>query len=374
MVPAESRFEKLTVSRNSRLKKQKTKEVEKMAVEKSVFINNDQINSFLSQNYGFENNEIFRINEGSANCYKIINKHGEFFLKEFQKKFDRQTLKREIEICKIVQDIGVTTSEFVAAKNDDYILEHKGHCFHLQKYIDGYMFERNNFNDPLLFESAEILGKIHLGLSGVDFLPNGFPEEWFEGWSKEKSIKKHELIIENIINSQRDRTEKIKILEACETKIRLLKKYNDDHLKYSKLKRVNSHGDYNNLQILCDQSKEKIIAIIDFSSAAYVPAVWEIIRSYSYSAKECIDGSNINFQKFKKFIDKYLNNSILDLFDVANMAGFYYYNLLRSTYGLTSENKKLVEFAFWRTKLCEYLSTNYQDIDSFLESVYKGVL
>ena len=55
-VPAESRFEKLTVSRNSRLKKQKTKEVEKMAVEKSVFINNDQINSFLSQNYGFENN------------------------------------------------------------------------------------------------------------------------------------------------------------------------------------------------------------------------------------------------------------------------------------------------------------------------------
>ena len=46
-VPAESRFEKLTVSRNSRLKKQKTKEVEKMAVEKSVFNNNDQINSFL---------------------------------------------------------------------------------------------------------------------------------------------------------------------------------------------------------------------------------------------------------------------------------------------------------------------------------------
>lgn len=116
-----------------------------MAVEKSVFINNNQINIFLSQNYGFKNNEIFRINEGSANCYKIINKHGEFFLKEFQKKFDRQSIKREIEICKIVQDIGVPTSEFIVSKNDGYILEHKGHCFHLQKYIDGYMFERNNF-------------------------------------------------------------------------------------------------------------------------------------------------------------------------------------------------------------------------------------
>ena len=34
-----------------------------MAVEKSVFINNDQINAFLTQNYGFENNEIFRIKE-----------------------------------------------------------------------------------------------------------------------------------------------------------------------------------------------------------------------------------------------------------------------------------------------------------------------
>lgn len=100
-VPAESRFEKLTVSRNSRLKKQKTKEVEKMAVEKSVFINNDQINSFLSQNYGFENNEIFRINEGSANCYKIINKHGEFFLKEFQKNSIDKRLNVKLKYVKL---------------------------------------------------------------------------------------------------------------------------------------------------------------------------------------------------------------------------------------------------------------------------------
>ena len=119
-------------------------------------------------------------------------------------------------------------------------------------------------------------------------------------------------------------------------------------------------------------TKNKINAVIDFSSAASVPAVWEIIRSYSYGAKECINGSNIDLIKFKEYIEKYLKYSKLDLFDISNMAGFYYYNLLRSTYGLNSENRNLNDFAVWRTGLCKYLSESYNDIDLYLFNEFSG--
>ena len=203
-------------------------------------------------------------------------------------------------------------------------------------------------------------------------MPEGFPDKWFEDWTIEKSLKKHKDILESIKASKRTTEEKEKIIEACQEKINLLKIYNKDYLKYKNLKIVNSHGDYSRLQILCDIAKNKINAVIDFSGAASVPAVWEIIRSYSYGAKECINGSNIDLIKFKKYIEKYLKYGKLDLFDISNMAGFYYYNLLRSTYGLNSENRNLNDFAIWRTGLCKYLSESYNDIDLYLFNEFRG--
>ena len=343
-----------------------------MSVERSVFSDNSELAMFLRKNYGMEDCFVLKIDEGSANCYKIENARGSFFLKEFQKKFDRCSIEREIEVCKLVRDIGVPTSEFIAGLDNKYVFEYNGHCFHLQKFIEGYMFAGNDFNDEVLYESAELLGKINLGLANIDFLPEGFPDKWFEDWTIEKSLKKQKDILESIKASKRTTEEKEKIIEACQEKINLLKIYNKDYLKYKNLKIVNSHGDYSRLQILCDIAKNKINAVIDFSGAASVPAVWEIIRSYSYGAKECINGSNIDLIKFKKYIEKYLKYGKLDLFDISNMAGFYYYNLLRSTYGLNSENRNLNDFAIWRTGLCKYLSESYNDIDLYLFNEFRG--
>ncbi len=226
-------------------------------------------------------------------------------------------------------------------------------------------------NDTILFESAEILGKIHLGLKDIDYLADGFPKDWFYDWSVEKSISKHKKIIFDTKNSNSKYADKI--VNACEIKIDLLNEYCDDYLKYSKLTKVNSHGDYNHLQILCDTKQDRIKAIIDFSSAECIPAVWEIIRSYSYGASECSD-LKINLKKFKQYIDRYLKQGKLSLFDVSNMAGFYYYNLLRSTYGFNSNSDNLIEFALWRTEFCEYLSRYYKDIDKFLHKEYESIL
>lgn len=77
-----------------------------------------------------------------------------------------------------------------------------------------------------------------------------------------------------------------KIIDVCDRKINLLNEFDMDYMTFTNLKRVNSHGDYNNLQLLCD--KNNITAVIDFSSAAKLPAVWELICSYTYGAKNVV--------------------------------------------------------------------------------------
>lgn len=45
-----------------------------MSVERSVFSDNSEFAMFLRKNYGMEDCFVLKIDEGSANCYKIENK------------------------------------------------------------------------------------------------------------------------------------------------------------------------------------------------------------------------------------------------------------------------------------------------------------
>lgn len=358
-----------------------------MPVENSVFSDTKRIKLFITNHYGMEPHCIETINGSSANCYKIVCENEAFFLKEFQSKFNKPALEREIRICQKLEQYGIPTSEFIKALCGEYVLEENGHLFHLQKYIDGRTLERNGFKKSLLLESAELLGKIHLCLDDLDFLPAGFPDEWFDNWKLSNSLAKHISIMNDVELSDMNDALKQELLKACKTKIDLLNKFNIDYSKYKKFLKLNSHGDYNNLQIICEKNRlacrksepcrhqpTPIKAIIDFSSAAQIPAVWELIRSYTYSAEECKNGDDINLNYLKAYLDAYLKYRELPLFDISNMAGFYYYNLLRSSYGLNSKAEKTIQFAIWRTNLCKYLSKFYKEIDMFLYEQYKGRL
>lgn len=345
-----------------------------MPVEESVFESNHSIIEFIIENFAITPKDVKRINDGSANCYKIICDEQKFFLKEFQSKFDYDSLDREIRICKKVEQFGISTSQFIQTLKGKYILYEKGHRLHLQKYIDGKMAKRNAFKNSLLLESAEILGKINFCLREADFLPDGFSDNWFSEWTPEHSLMKHTNIMQDIQKSNLNIDLKKELLDACKIKIELLSKFDMKHLNFMKLGKVNSHGDYNNLQLICDENLSHVKAVIDFSSAACVPAVWEIIRSYSYGCKDCKKADFIDVFNLKKYVDRYLAFNELTLFDVSNMAGFYYYNLLRSAFGLNAKDKNTIEFAIWRTKMCRYLSESYRDIDDFLYQQYKGYL
>lgn len=235
-----------------------------MAVENSIFLNIDEIKNFVFRYYQIKPIHIEKINNESANCYKIVCENENFFLKEFQSKFDEYLIKKEIFVCRKIEQYGIPTSQFFETKNGDCIIEKGGHQLHLQKFIDGCTLDRNCFTKSLLLDSAEFLGKINLCLNDVDFLPNGFPDSWFDEWTLSKSIAKHINIMNDVEISDMREDLKQKIIYACKTKVDLLEKYNMDYLKFKKLKKVNSHGDYNNLQIICEKDLSKLKQLLIF--------------------------------------------------------------------------------------------------------------
>lgn len=343
-----------------------------MATEQSIFHTEEMINDFLTTHYGLQAISIQKVDLGSANCFKIVSDRGVYFLKEFQSKFSVEMIKREIDACEILQPI-IPTSQFIKNKQGHVISEESGRILHLQKYIEGTVYNQNSYDQPQLDQEAIILAKIHQGLENKINLPDGFPDGWFTVWTKDNSIRKYKKIC---AQHEAIRTRELfadRIITACEKKVKMLTEYSADVTKFMKLSKVNSHGDFNNLQIIFDNHK-RIAAVVDFSSVTYLPAVWEIIRSYTYSAKECVNGDCIDLVSLKKYIDAYLSIRSLPLFDVVHMAEFYFYNLLRSSYGLDATEENISEFGLWRTQLCSYLSNNYKIIGEFMYNTYAGTL
>ena len=93
-----------------------------------------------------------------------------------------------------------------------------------------------------------------------------------------------------------------------------------------------------------------------------MPIDWEIIRSYSYVDKECVNGEfNLNtFIDYVKEVQKYIT---LTEYDLKYMPYIYILQLVSSTFGYKQYNNdytktSLLDFAFFRTNLCNYLYDN----------------
>ncbi len=347
-----------------------------MPLETSVLQNELEIKNFLLNNYKIDAITSKHLSIGSANCFKIYSNIGVFFLKEMQSKFSIHDLERVIVVCNHLKMNGIETSVFLKNIQKGYVCNYKGHLFHLQKYIEGETPRRNCMSSKMLMQSSNLLARLHKHLETLDRFPIGFDYKWYEDWHKGKSIEK----LLNVIFQLKRHTignEKIEqLIDLCYQKIYLLQTWDVSCENFKQLKCVNSHGDYNNLQLLCD--KNEIKAVIDFTSVTYLPAVWELIRSYTFGAPECGNGNCIDVKELKKYIDSYLSIFKLPLNDIKNMVDFYCFHMLRSTYGfkeyLETYDDNLFEFALWRTNLCKYMYIIRRDITSYLTKEYAGSL
>lgn len=236
----------------------------------------------------------------------------------------------------------------------------------MQKFIDDYIVESNTGNYEQVLVSAEYLGKIIKSLETlkIELLSNDV-SNWYSKETINDGIDKQEKLLKKISLDDypqiyKDLTDKIFMLKYVRD--------NFDFSDMSKLTVMNTHGDYSVLQFIYKDGK--INAIIDFVSACKMPIVWEIIRSYSYIDTKVKDGK-IDIGNLVEYVRTLTSYVKLNKYDYKFISYLYLVQLLASTFGYKqyiSDNSKtsLLDFAYFRTRLCKFLFENSEEIGNTL--------
>ncbi len=323
-------------------------------------LDNKKIKNIMQKQYNINALKITRIDRGTSNIFKVESNMGEYILKEFVSKRKKETILKEINIIDFLQNKGLNVPTYVKTVNSDFYTEHEGRIIIVQRYIQGYIIEDNTgeYNDVI--KCANVLGKLTKVLMD-------FPELSEENIIEEQFSKNRIYLgiekMEQLKNELREDNEyKEQIKKDISYKIKIARKFKDkfDFEIIKKLTMLNSHGDFCTQQLIYHDKEEP--TIIDFEKAKRLPIVWEIMRSYSYVDKDVKEGKiNIDtlLDYFKEF-NKYVN---LNKYDLKYASYIYLLQLIGSTYGYKEYNndysqKELLNFAFFRTKLCRNLYEN----------------
>lgn len=345
-------------------------------IERSIFNDDNELRKWINDIYDLQIDKVEKTELGSANCYYLYSNNKErFFLKEFQEKITHENLEEEIKICRYLNENGIATSTFISNRDGEYISSYRDRYIHVQRYIEGKTYSMFELPDELMLKAAKTLGRINKVLSEYKIDRYHFGEKWLREWSNEREIEKLKKILEEKC-AEIDTNSAVykQICEDFEFKINVLKTMEGYSKRFLGTHLCTSHGDYSLLQILCED--KDIVAIIDFASACTLPPTWEIIRSYSYGAKECRENGEIDFNKFTKYLDSYLAEYEIPKADIVRMPSLYFFNLIRSSFGykqyLKNKSDANLDFAFWRTKMCRWLYENMDEFGAYLNDYYKN--
>jgi len=348
-------------------------------LEKSV-LTNENLKKELRKRYGFkEIEEISKISKASANIFKIKCDNEYYILKEYQSSYKLGDILKEEQITNLLKENGIPTVEMILCVNGDYAWEYNGRIFVLQRFVLGVVIDSYTGSHKAMMESANYLSRINLILQNIKLEKEDNISGWLTPESLLKTEQKYDKIIEECDKHGSDLKFK-KIKEDILLKKKLLKEFIGNKKimdSLAKVTHMNSHGDYSVLQFIYEPDKSKIKAILDLSVAVKLPVVWEVIRSYTYIDPKCKDGE-INIKNLIDYVKEYMKNIKLSKTDLSMMPYVYLIQLLKSSFGYSeyvlknSENKEqLIEFAFWRTKMCKWLECNAEKLSEELKLLYK---
>ncbi len=336
-------------------------------IEETIFTN-EKIIEVVKKVYNIDIHQVEKLNRGSANLYSLNEK--KYILKEFQTKYTKEEIDKEINIISHLKKDNIPVPEYIKTITSEYSFIYENRVIIMQKFIDGYTMESNTGNHEQVLESAKYLGKIIKSLATLKVeLPSNDVLSWYSKETIDESIDKQEKLLEKVSIEKypqiyKDLTDKISMLE-----------YVRDNLDFSdmdKLTIMNTHGDYSLLQFIYKDGK--INAIIDFVSACKMPIVWEVIRSYSYIDSKAKEG-RIDIDNLVEYVKTFTNYVKLNKYDFKFMSYLYLVQLLTSTFGYkqyVADNSKtdLLDFAYFRTRLCKFLFENAKKIaDTLIEKL-----
>ena len=336
-------------------------------LEKTEFTENTIVEE-VKKNYGLNVTEVEKLNRGSANLFKLTANNKFYILKEFQSKHQEKSIMKEINVINFLKEKGLIVPKYIQCINKEYYFRHNDKIVIMQEYIEGEVKEKNTGNKEQLLDSAKYLGLI------VDTLKDYPYEDMFKcnmnKYASDEVLQRSiDQNLELIEKAKSDKLHGNKIVENLTDKINMLNQLLKD-VTFKDITNVTvrkTHGDYSVMQFIYDG--DKIKAIIDFVDAAELPITWEIIRSYSYIDKECING-NFNIDNLVEYTKEYMKYSSLNKYDLEYMPYVYLVQLLNSTYGykqyLNDGNLELLKFGEERTNICRYLMENAKIISEKL--------
>lgn len=344
-----------------------------MGIQKSN-LSYEKIGKILKEEYGMLPNEITEVNRGTANIFKIKTEKGNYILKEFNEKRTVESVEKETNIINFLKGRNINVPKYIKTVNDKFYTENEGRIIILQEFVDGYTMENNTVEDyKRIIESATLLGKItkelreYPELSEENIIEKQFSKENLQNKIVKMKKLKEELKEDNIYKNkfEKDLEFKIKVSEELESKF--------DFSIIRKMTIINGHGDYSIQQLIYNDKKET--TVIDFETAKKLPIVWEVMRSYSYIDKEAKDG-NLNIKTLVEYFKEFSKFIKLNEYDLKYAAHIYLIQLICSPFGYKEYNNDysqtgLLNFAFFRTNLCQYLYKNLEEISLALSKVAK---
>lgn len=315
-------------------------------------LNKTKIRKLFRDEYSLNAKNIELVSSGSAEIYKIDN---EYILKLFQSKYTKKEILKEVKVINYLKKKNIPVPTYVKTNKNDYVVKIENRFLIVQYYIDGKTKDKFEGTIDEIKECGYLHGLIVKSLLGY----KNVQIDKMDWYNKKENIAKIKKIIKMGNNKL--------IKEDLNKKISMIENLNYDFKDIDKITFYTSHGDFSYLQFIYDNGGVK--AIIDFIKVKKLPIVWEIIRSFTYMDKDAKNGI-INVDNLVLYVKEFMKLVPLSKTDLEYMPYIYVCQLLRSTYGYKeyylNKNKEALQFAHFRTNLCEYLYKNAEMISKKL--------
>ena len=335
----------------------------------STLLTTEMIREILSRHYGLHADTVVPLQQGSANCFHITCGGDSYLLKEHLRKTDPAEVEREIKLNRHLLNAGIPTAEILTTKTGESQFSSEGRVIILERYLTGIVYRSHSFPGRLLPRAAALLAHIHTALDPFD-LPSSMDQDWFSRYNPKRKSKDLLALAEdphfsrNTPAMRRTRADLQFKSQAALTVGSLPEQFGN--LTYR-----NSHGDYNCLQLISGQADE--LSVIDFTDAARLPVVWELMRFYAQSLHDCKNPAEMDLDRLTSFFRSYMLYLPLTEDDLRAAPYLYLYQLARSNYGyrqyLSSDSPKrraYLDFAHWRTEMLRFLMSDHERISSAL--------
>lgn len=337
-----------------------------MSLEQSQFTKEELI-AYIFRHYGQKMTSVRKLPLGSANCFQLSDGKASYFCKEFQSGIAPHEVAEEAALVEKLAARGIPVARFLPTVEGAWVSDYRGHAVCLQEFMEGTSYGYDDFPPRLMPVLAQTLGQLHTAMRDMA-LSARRDADWVSAYSPEKSAAQYESLL-SAAERMRDDPEYPRIVADLRYKKELAYRCDGYRSYYEGITYCPTHGDFQGCQTVWEG--EHLRAVIDFSAAKILPAVWEVMRSYVQSSCACRATAVIDVAGMQAYVREYLKYAPLTVRDLRAMPYVYLFQLARSKFGypqyLQSDSPDrvgLLHFAYWRTQMCREVESRAEEIAS----------